>query len=170
MSHLGGSTDISAVSKAKHTVHIFHHNSTLYDSWVFLLHHLDLTILCFTLIFFEKHILCLLWLSPSKGPDWVPGIILRICVCGLASWLVNSFSFCLSISIFSCCWKPANIQLVPKNDDRSNSSSYQSIVLTSCLSKCFECISDRVFKSIISKSSIIMNSVTGNLLAIFWLS
>ncbi len=58
----------------------------------------------------------------------------------LAPCLVKLFHLCLSTSTFPSCWKFAHIHPVPKKGDRSNSSNYRPIALTSCLSKAFDSV------------------------------
>ncbi len=71
--------------------------------------------------------------------------------------LVKVFRLCLSTSIFPLCWKFTYVQLVIKNVNRFNPSSYRPIALLSCLSKTFEGILNIKVLKHLSSSNLISN-------------
>ncbi len=91
----------------------------------------------------------------------MPPIALKNYASVLTPCLVKLFRLCLSISIFSSCWKYAYVQPVPKKGDRFKPSNYRSIALHSCLSKGFETILNRKIHKHLSASNLLSDRQYG---------
>ena len=74
----------------------------------------------------------------SYGPDGVPTLLLRECVCTLAKPLYVLFSLSLKTGIFPDYWKHSFITPIFKSGDRHDVTNYRAICIQSAIPKLFD--------------------------------
>ncbi|KAI3371034.1 hypothetical protein L3Q82_023513 [Scortum barcoo] len=74
----------------------------------------------------------------AKGPDGIPGRVLRACSGELAEVLTDIFNLSLAHAVVPTCFKSTSIIPVPKNSKPSSLNDYRPVALTPIITKCFE--------------------------------
>ena len=74
----------------------------------------------------------------NKGPDGLPGRVLRACADQLTTVFTDMFNLSLVESVIPTCFKPTTIVPVPNKVKVTCLNDYRPVVLTSVAMKCFE--------------------------------
>lgn len=88
---------------------------------------------------------------PNKltvGPDGIPNILLKMCVCTITEPLYILFKMSLETGVFPDSWKNSFIVPIYKSGDRSNIKNYRSVCIQSSIPKMFDSlVYDQLFWS-----------------------
>ncbi|KAK3554292.1 hypothetical protein QTP70_020159 [Hemibagrus guttatus] len=91
-------------------------------------------------------------IPPSRGPDNIPGRVLRECAEQLSDVFTDIFNISLSSAIVPTCLKTTTIIHVPKKSPVSCLNDYRPVALTPIIMKCFERLVMRQIKDLLPLS------------------
>ncbi len=100
-------------------------------------------------------------INKATGPDEIPARVLKRCAPELAPVFQRLFHLSLTKNTYPLCWKIAHIVPVHKKGDRSLTSNYRPISITSVISKVFEDLINKIILKHLEVHSLLSDSQYG---------